>query len=128
MQSDLLLALLDVGVLAAGAAGLVALAALKPRRVDNLPEAFKILERTISVSLPWIPAGRTWGETFAQLKEARVKADWAKIDAALHEYESYRYGGRPAPTEGRDDVVGLAHTIQKGVNGNGPKGKGARTG
>ncbi len=76
--------------------------------------------------MPWLPAGSTWEEAFEQLKEARVKADWVKVDGALSAYEAYRYGGSPATVAGKDDVVALAHVIQKRVIGNGAKGKGTR--
>lgn len=126
MQSEVLLALGDAAVLAAAAAGVLALRGLRARKVDTVAEAFGVLERSIAAGAAWLPQGSTWGETFERLKGAGLEADWPKMGETLKSYEAFRYGGRPDPVEGKDEVAGLAIKIQRGLVRHGPKGKSGR--
>jgi hypothetical protein len=116
----------DAAVLAAAVAGVLALRGVRARKVENLAEAFGTLERSIAVGAPWLPQGSTWGETFERLKGEGVEADWSKMRETLKAYEAFRFGGRPDPVEGKEEVAGLATRIQRGVVGHGPKGKSIR--
>ena len=115
-----MLAVGDVAVLAAAVVGVLALRGVRARKVENLAEAFGALERSIAVGAPWLPPGSTWGETFEHLKGAGVEADWSKMGETLNAYEAFRFGGRPDPVDGKEDVVGLATRIQRGVVRHGP--------
>jgi hypothetical protein len=122
-----LLAVGDAATLALAVAGILALREVRARRVETLAQAFGALERSIAVGAPWLPQGSTWGETFERLKGAGVEADWSRMEKTLEAYEAFRFGGRPDPVEGKEEVAGLATRIQRGGGGHGPKGKSVRT-
>jgi hypothetical protein len=112
-----MLGIADAAAVATAALGYVLLGKLKPMNITGLPQAFHALERSIEVNMEGIPVGYTWSETFEQLKEEGVRADWAKMKEALASYEAYRYGGREATSAGKDEVVKLAMKIRRGVIG-----------
>ena len=112
-----------MAVLAAAAVGVLALRGAGARKVDTLAEAFSVLERSMAAGAPWLPQGSTWGEAFERLKGAGVEADWSKMGETLKAYEAFRYGGRPDPVEGKEEVTGLAMKIQRGVLGHESKRK-----
>jgi hypothetical protein len=119
LQPELLLAAADASVLVAAGLGLLLMRGIRPPSVTNLPEAFQVLDRSISVNMPSLPAGFTWTETFRRLEGDGLKIDWGKMRETLSAYEAYRFGGRQAPVVGKDDVMTLAMKIRRGVIGKG---------
>lgn len=97
------------GILFATAAtGVVLSRRLRPEKVVDLRAAFGMLDSSIQKYLPGLSNGYTWGEAFQVLKSKKLVANWTSMEQTLSEYEGHRYGGRPAPTRGQDEIVSLA--------------------
>lgn len=126
--AELWLALADVSLLAIAGAGYFLLLGLRPPSAPDVPSAYGVLEASIGKYAPGIPVGYTWGEAFGWLKERGVKADWGNLDRRLEEYEAYRYGGKGAPGEGKDDVLGLSVKVRRSLIGKKSRRKSPRTG
>lgn len=107
----------DIALFALFAAAVVASRRLKPSEVPDLGGAFGILERSIQTYLPTLPPGYTWGEAFERLKMTGVEANWNVMKQRLRDYEAYRYGGREAKTEGKEDVLSLALKLRRAIYG-----------
>jgi hypothetical protein len=71
-----------------------------------------------------MPPGFTWAEAVQKLKESGIRADWARIEMSLADYEAFRYGGRMMSTGGEDEVVRLSMKLRRSIVGNRVKGKG----
>lgn len=128
LQAEVWLGAADVAVFAAAGFGYLLLRGLKPPAAPDVPSAFGVLEASVWKYAPGIPVGYTWREAFDWLKERGVSADWAKMKYRLADYEAYRYGGKPLPTEGKEDVLKLSVKVRRNLIGKGTKGQGARTG
>jgi hypothetical protein len=108
-------------------AGYLAMRRLRPPVVHDVPAAFQVLDRSIQRFVPDMPTGYTWREAVERLKGSGVKIDWAKMESSLAEYEAFRYGVRPIPKGGEDEVVRLSMKIRGRISGYGSKGKSTRS-
>ena len=79
---------------------------------SNLAEAFRDLEAALKAAVPDLPAGFTWEEAMARLKDREV--DSRAIEDALQKYEEYRYGGLPLPDSDYKEVVRVANMLGGG--------------
>jgi hypothetical protein len=105
----------DLILVASAAVGLVLSHRLRPAKVVDIRAAFEVLDRSIERYLPGLPRGYTWGEAFQLLKSRHIDADWTIVEQTLSEYEAHRYGGRPAPTRGQQEIISLALKLGGGV-------------
>lgn len=117
MQYEIVLGVADAFAAITAIMGYILLSNVKPTNIADLPHAFGALERSIEVNMEGIPRGYTWSETFERLKEEGIKADWTKMREALASYEAYRYGGKDATSAGKDEVIGVAMRLRRGVIG-----------
>src|SRR5438552_17561093 len=61
--------------------------------ISNTIEAFQLLEVALSERFPELPQGFTWGDAMSRLKQMdNLDIDWGRLEIALNDYESYRYG------------------------------------
>lgn len=121
LTPQLWFALADAAVLAAAGAGFLMLRGLRPPTAPDIPSAFAALEESLGRYAPGIPVGYSWGEAFKWLKDRGVKADWKEMEKRLEEYEGFRYGGRPLPEGGKDDVLALCARVRRSMIGKGAK-------
>jgi hypothetical protein len=66
---------------------------------SNLADAFHALETALKASLPDLPPGFTWEEALDRVKVRNYNR--RDIEAALENYEAYRFGG--VPFDGESD-------------------------
>ncbi len=114
---EVLLVLLDVAIFAVLAAGLFALRRVRPPVVNDVRDAFQVLDRTIVRFASDFPPGFTWGEALERLKAKGIQADWPKLESSLADYEAFRYGGRDLPPGKGDDVIELSKQVRGGLIG-----------
>jgi hypothetical protein len=83
--------------------------------ISNTIEAFQLLEMALRERFPELPAGFTWGDAMSRLKQMNLDIDWGRLEIAMNDYESYRYGGsRQSSTDPRE-VLRLADRLGKGA-------------
>ncbi len=83
--------------------------------VSNTVEAFQLLESALKERFPELPEGFTWGDAMSRLNQLSLDIDWNRLEVALNDYESYRYGGsQPGQTDPRE-VLRLASLLGKGA-------------
>ncbi len=83
--------------------------------VSNTVEAFQLLESALKKRFPELPEGFTWGDAMSRLNQLNLDIDWNRLEIALNDYESYRYGGsQPRHTDPRE-VLRLASLLGKGA-------------
>lgn len=83
--------------------------------VSNTVEAFQLLELALKKRFPELPEGFTWGDAMSRLNQLNLDIDWNRLEIALDDYESYRYGGsQPRQTDPRE-VLRLASLLGKGA-------------
>jgi hypothetical protein len=107
----------DVAVFAFVGLALFELRRIRPPAVPNIQAAFQDLDHSIERFVPDIPKGYTWEEAVERLKGAGVDVDWKKMEGSLSDYEAFRYGQKPMPGAGKDEVVRLSMKIRRRVVG-----------
>ena len=105
------------------AMGLLALRKVRPPVVNDVRDAFQILNRTIERFVPDLPVGFTWGEALERLKGSGIEADWPRMESSLAEYEAFRYGGGGMPSGKGDEAVRVSTQIRRRIVGYRNKGK-----
>lgn len=83
--------------------------------VSNVAEAFRILEGAMRKSFPDLPEGFTWKEAFSRVRRMNLDVNWGTVDAALENYEAYRYGGSRLSEIDPEEVLRLANFLGKGA-------------
>jgi hypothetical protein len=129
LQAEILylegLAVASLALFGTAAAGVILARRLRPENVMDLPAAFEMLDGSIQRYMPGLPKGYTWGEAFQVLRSKNLVADWGSMQETLSAYEAHRYGGRPVPTRGQEEVISLAMKLGGSVIGKGTKRKSA---
>lgn len=116
IQSILLLT--DVSVYVLLGLGVVALRLARPPRVNDVQEAFQLLDSSIAAAMPDLPRGYTWREALVEMKKKlQSEVDWTVVERGLAEYEAFRYGGEEMPREGKEEVVKLATRLRRRIIG-----------
>src|SRR5579872_3021102 len=69
-------------------------------KVRSAGEAFAFLEGSFKARFPEVRDGFTWSEAISKAKKTNSSSivDWKKVEAAVNEYEAYRYGQRNEPS------------------------------
>jgi hypothetical protein len=88
---------------------------LSKPEVSNTIEAFQLLEVAIRERFPELPDGFTWGDAISRLKQLNLDIDWTRLEIALNDYESYRYGGSRRSSTDPREVLRLADRLGKGA-------------
>ncbi|MHB8568028.1 MAG: hypothetical protein ACYC7D_11795 [Nitrososphaerales archaeon] len=82
--------------------------------VENIDEAFALLEKSLRETFPDLPEGFTWQEVMLRLKTLGLEMNWIDIEITLKKYEEYRYGGIVYTNTDVKSVLGLAFSLPKG--------------
>jgi hypothetical protein len=83
--------------------------------ISNTIEAFQLLEVALREKFPELPEGFTWGDAMSTLKQMNLDINWGRLEAALIDYESYRYGGSQPSSADPQEVLRLADLLGKGA-------------
>lgn len=79
-------------------------------------EAFAFLEKSFKLTFPDIPDGFTWPELISRAKDTALDSpvNWQKVQAALSEYEAYRYGQKSEPASSdSNEILKLGVLLRK---------------
>ncbi len=89
----------------------------RKRRVhaSNLADAFRALERALKASLPDLPAGFTLEEALDRVEVRDYNR--RDVEAALENYEAYRFGGLPLRKSDFSEVVRVANLLEGSKSG-----------
>ena len=84
--------------------------------ISNTVEAFQLLEVALRERFPELPEGFTWRDAMSRLRPMNLDVDWGRLEIALNDYESYRYGGSgQSSTSDPREVLRLADRLGKGA-------------
>src|SRR5215470_8495458 len=83
--------------------------------ISNTVEAFQLLELALKDRFPELPEGFTWRDAMSRLKPMNLDVDWGRLEIALNDYESYRYGGSGLGSTDPREVLRLADRLGKGA-------------
>ena len=83
--------------------------------ISNTIEAFQFLEVALREKFPDLPEGFTWGDAMSRVKKMNLNVDWGRLETALIDYESYRYGGSQPSSADPREVLRLAGLLGKGA-------------
>jgi hypothetical protein len=104
----------DIVVYGALVLGMV-LAVRRIRRAQiNPTDAFSSLDLALNKRFPEIAPGFTFREGVGRARILGLEVNWESVDRALTQYEAYRYGEGPIPTDGSAEVARLAGILMKG--------------
>ena len=107
----------DGVALVALAVGFLALRSVRPPVVNDMRDAFQILNRTIERYVQELHSGFTWGEAMERLKGYGIEVDWPKMESSLAGYEAFRYGGRELPPGAGEEAILLSTQIRRRIVG-----------
>ena len=104
--------LLNLAAYSSLGVGLLQLSRQRGAHGKDPNELFPLLAVTLRRAFPDLPASFTWREGMSRARAAGLQLRWDEIDATMTAYESYRYGGGPAPGPFQPETTRLLDALR----------------